>query len=146
MPFTSNHAIMEHFCTKLSGLDKATPVQCVLRDVLRQICHQSRIFDQCVSKDSPFFHEFFDALRLGRTSDDCCFSILECLVIFCREKNLYFQGQALSLEERSLLNHFEGSGIWEAPGGQTLVGQWYWEVLPRRHAVHGAEERPGHEV
>ena len=134
MTFTVNIQTMEFFYAKLSSLAKPAPVQCVVRDSLRHVCDHARDFDKIVSKDSPFFKEFFCVLAQGDASADTCFSLLECLIIFCREKALFLGATTLAAMEHGLLSHFENSGEWDDPALQTLMAQWYWKVLPQRHA------------
>lgn len=135
MAFTANAQMMEQFCAKLNALQQPSPTQEVLRDILCHVRHNTRSFDGNVSTDSPFFSEFFESLRSCDTCDDNCFSMLECVIIFCREKALRCYDEEVALMEHGILRYFEASGIWDDPGHETLVGQWYWSVLPQRYAA-----------
>lgn len=133
MAFTTNAQMMEQFCAKLNAMQHPSPTQTVLRDILVYVHKNTRSFDGNISTDSPFFQEFFEALRSCSTCEDNCFSMLECMIIFCREKALRFGAEQLSLMEHGILRHFEKSGMWEDPARETLVSQWYWTVLPKRY-------------
>lgn len=135
MAFTANAQIMDQFCVKLNALQQPTPTQEVLRDILCHVRNNAQSFDGSVSTDSPFFQEFFDELRSCNTCDDNCFSMLECLIVFCREKTLRSHDEDIPLLEHGILRHFEVSGMWDDPEQATLVGQWYWSVLPQRYAA-----------
>lgn len=127
--------MMEQFCASLGALPRLSPVQEILRDGLRHVQKHAVYFDNNVSKDSPFFSEFFHGLSTNDTCEDVCFGMLECVIIFCREKTLRMKVEEAPVLEFSILKHFENSGMWDDPARQTLVAQWYWLILPQRCAA-----------
>lgn len=132
MPFSSNHAELLRYHSALAALTNPSPVQSVVRDSLGHILQYLQVFDTHIDAESPFVKEFMQMSRAVDTSSDACFSALECLALFFREKFLRSK-QSPAAAEASLLHHFEESGKWDALDG-TLVSQWYWQLLPTRSA------------
>lgn len=138
MPFSTHIQTLRQYHAVLGEIPRPEPVQALVRDCVSHVLAHARSFDTYVSGDSPFLKEFLDAASCGDTSGDQCFSVLECLVIFFREKSLRSPDTSKHPLESSLLHHFESSGKWDANDG-TLVTSWYWSKLPQRHGqVHCA--------
>ena len=132
MPFSSNTQALRRFHTALADIPQPAPVQAVVRDCINHVLENARIFDAHVSGDSPFVKEFFATVKDLDTTCDGCFGVLECLVIFFREKTLRCPDVPCQPVEESLLQHFERSGHWDV-SDDTLVTNWYWSELPQRY-------------
>lgn len=136
MPFYPYHTDIARYHAMLSAVPNLAPVHCVVRDSLHHMLAHLPRFNAHIESNSPFVDEFVGTVRSMDTSEDACFALMECLVIFCREKRLRCNGSDSPVEE-SLLRHFEESGKWNMTDG-TLVSEWYWHVLPARCAASAA--------
>lgn len=132
MPFAKKFETLKQFHSRLQVLAHPTPLQATARDALTFLINNVNIFNRHVSHDTPFLREFFAIAENKDVSCESCFSLIECIVIFFREKALRIPHAAPAPEEEKLLRHFENSGEWEPVDG-TLVSWWYWAELPLRH-------------
>ncbi len=99
--------------------------------VLVYISDNAEEFAQEIWVESPFFDEFFECLQQKHINDDVCFALLECLIIFCREKQLRNSAHYEACAHvQALLQDFECSELW-AEEDNTLLHKWYWHELPR---------------
>ena len=131
MSFDHLHQDTEHFLERVCQVEGPSPEQCLVRDCLRGILANWEQYRQGISPDSPFLREFSTAVKMGDVSPETCFAVLECCILFLRERSLLYADAALSDEERSVLQYFERSGAWPLEAG-LLVSWWYWYELPRR--------------
>lgn len=131
MPFLKNFPMLARYHAMLESLPNPMPIQSVVRDSINHLLENIHTFNEHISHDSPFVHEFFTIIEREDASYDNCFSLLECLATFFREKVLRHKAEPAPMEN-SLLTHFERSGEWN-PTDDSLVSRWYWLELPQRH-------------
>ncbi len=133
MSFTTHTEQMKNFCATLKKLTQKTPTEQHLHDLLEYLCAHEALFEASVSANSPFYQEFFSKI-CGYTDDaDIYFDLLECLIVFCRERQLRDDAQnKLSEVEQQLLNFFEQSHHWHKED-RSLIHQWYWNTLPNMY-------------
>lgn len=113
----------------------ADPRQVLFCRSLRYLIEHAEEFDACVPEDNPFYQEFAALLAQGFGSEEDCFSLFECVVIFFRLRQC-FRGRAEpSPVERDVLGHFEQCGEWR-PEDTTLVCEWYWRRIPTLAGGH----------
>ena len=102
---------------------------------LRYLIGHAEEFDGCVPEDNIFYKEFVDLLSKGFSSEEECFSLFECMVIFFRLRQCAGNGE-VSPVERDVLRHFEECGEWRRED-ETLVCEWYWRLIPELAAARG---------
>ncbi len=125
---------MKIFCAKLKQLTQKTPTEHHLHNLLEYLCSHEALFEACVSAHSPFYKEFFSKICAHKSDAEMHFELLECLIVFCRERQLSMQTQEeLSVVERQLLDFFEQSHHWHEEE-HTLIHQWYWHTLPNMYS------------
>lgn len=105
------------------------PRQVLFCRSLRYLIDHAEEFDACVPEDNPFYREFTALLTTGFGSEEDCFSLFECVVIFFRLRQCAGGMDAPSPVERDVLRHFEQCGEW-LPEDATLVCEWYWRRIP----------------
>lgn len=105
------------------------PRQVLFCRSLRYLIEHAEEFDACVPDDNPFYREFAALLTTGFASEEDCFSLFECVVIFFRLRQCARGMAAPSPVERDVLRHFEQCGEWR-PEDATLVCEWYWRRIP----------------
>ncbi len=134
MSFTTHTKHMKNFCDTLKKLSQKSPTEQHLHDLLEYLCANEALFEASVSDSSPFYQEFFSKI-CGHTDDaDVYFDLLECLIVFCRERQLRHNAQEeLSAVEKQLLDFFEQSHHWHKED-RSLIQQWYWHTLPGMYA------------
>ncbi len=125
---------IEHFHQLLQKEDLINPVQIHVLDMLKHLQGSSGTFDLTACKQTPFYEEFLTTIQGQCIHEDTCFALLECLIIFCREKQLR-NGQKgdLPLPEQNILDFYEKSEHWSLSDG-TLLHTWYWYRLPEECA------------
>lgn len=126
MYFTLHKAQLERalaFCQNLRPADALQPLLCAGLHSLLQHCE---LYDGCIMRDNPFLQELGEIL--AHLDAENRFSLLECLIILLREKELRRSGR--TDEEGRVLRYFEQSGEW-APDDGTLISLWYWVRLPQ---------------
>ncbi len=97
--------------------------------VLLYIIENIEDYEDAFYVSSPFYAEFFECIQRGLDQENC-FAILECLIIFCRERQLLQKAQN---HEGALLAFYEQSDLW-SDDDNTLLHKWYWYELPRIYA------------
>lgn len=102
---------------------------------LRYLIEHAEDFDDCVPEDNIFYKEFAALLAKGFSTEEECFSLFECIVIFFRLRQCAGKGEA-SPVECDVLRHFEECGEWRRED-ETLVCEWYWRRIPAQAAVRG---------
>ena len=102
---------------------------------LRYLIEHAEEFDGCVPEDNIFYKEFAELLAKGFSTEEECFSLFECMVIFFRLRQCAGKGEA-SPVERDVLAHFEQCGEWRRDD-ETLVCEWYWRRIPELAAARG---------
>lgn len=140
MYLTEIQSDVARYLADLRLLACAGPEQGLVRDCLGELLPQWPEFARNISPDSPLLHEFCVTVKARNCTPDACFALLECCILFVREKALRHalacpgSPSPLSAVERSLLHHFERSGAWPEREG-LLVTHWYWHELPRRYTT-----------
>ncbi len=130
MSFAAHTIHVERFCNELKKLPTKTPIEQLLHETLEHICAHYEHFDTSINATSPFYAEFFQGICQEIPSDELYFELLECLVIFCRERQLQSKADdTLPAIEKALLDFFEKSHHWDIEE-HTKVHQWYWHELP----------------
>lgn len=102
---------------------------------LRYLIDHAEDFDACVPENNLFYKEFEALLNAGFSSEEDCFSLFECVVIFFRLRQCAGAGDE-SAVERDVLSHFEDCGEWQ-PDDETLVCDWYWRLIPALAVARG---------
>ena len=131
--FEQKKAVIERAGIQLQQL----PVEraCLGRLVLgglRCVYRQAGTFDACVTDDMPFAKHFFNELAsLPQDDGSHWISLLEDLALLFRVRQLAFPQIPESEDEAEVREFFESSGEWDSG---TLVGAWYWKILPARLA------------
>lgn len=101
---------------------------------LRYLIDHAEDFDDCVPEDNPFYKEFETLLGEGFSSEEDCFSLFECVVIFFRLLQCAGGGEGPVVAD--VLRHFEECGEW-LKEDETIVCDWYWRRIPAEAAVSG---------
>ncbi len=123
-------AITKYYETLIS-LQEHNNIQQQLILILQHLQKNFDSFSVIASKKSPFYSEFFNTIHGQCTHEDTCFALLECIIIFYREKQLTIgQHGKLAPAEQNLLNFYEKSDLWDDED-KTLINQWYWLELPK---------------
>ncbi len=134
MSFATHTAYVEKFCSQLGKLPRKTPTEQYLYDFLAHLCENKAHFENFVS-NSPFYEEFFQTISSEEPDDMNCFALLECLIVFCRERQLQKStGEILPDLEQKLLHFFENSAHWSTEE-HTRIHMWYWHTLPEKYAT-----------
>ncbi len=121
---------IEQFYQRLKDEKSNNLVQQHLLEILEHIHLSSESFDLSTCMQTPFYQEFSTIIQGQCTSADTCFALLECLIIFCREKQLRSSlSNNLPIPEQNLLNFYEKSELWNLDDA-TLLHIWYWHKLP----------------
>ncbi len=102
---------------------------------LRYLIDHAEDFDACVPENNLFYREFEALLKAGFSSEEDCFSLFECVVIFFRLRQCAGAGEE-SAVVRDVLRHFEDCGEWQ-PEDETLVCDWYWRLIPSLAVARG---------
>ncbi len=133
MSFITHKASMKDFCESLKNVEMPTGTQSRLREILEYLCDHCHHFEDSVSDSTPFYDEFFYELQEKFPHQEVCFALLECLIMFCRERQLKAKNaQHLPEPERKLLHYYEQSHHWNA-ADETLLHTWYWDSLPKMY-------------
>ncbi len=128
------HAIAQ-FSQRLKHVESKTLIQHYALEALEVIHKQPESFKIFACIDAPFYQEFSNTIIGHSTNVDTCFSLLECLIIFFREKQLSLsENQQLSKSEQKILNFYETSNLWDLDDG-TLMHLWYWHILPSKYRL-----------
>ncbi len=131
MSLEMHTATIKQFYQKLQKLTQHSHIQLQLLNILEHIQDNSNSFELSSCKQTPFYNEFINAITEQCIEDDNCFALLECLILFCREKQLRLtHGSDLPLAEQNILNFYEESDLWGIEDG-TLLHNWYWHLLPQ---------------
>ncbi len=130
MSFTEHTSHMETFCNELEKLSSKNVIEDHLYQILSHLCDKHSTLDACIS-NSPFYEEFFLTVRTEKPNDMNCFALLECLIIFCRERQLQ-NAENFSETESNLLQFYQNSAHWDMEQN-THIHQWYWHVLPNKY-------------
>ncbi len=136
MSFTAHVSQIQFLCQDLKAKGTLSPVEKYLCQMLEHIDINVLHFEESVSMETPFYDEFF--LCLQEPHEDNYFNLLECLIVFCRERQL----QGLSRQEKifiteceqELLTFYEQSRHWHITD-ETLLHHWYEVELPKKYAV-----------
>ncbi len=133
MSFLTHKASMKDYCKALKGLEAPTHTQARLCEILEHLYEHCHHFEKSVSTSTPFYDEFFHQLQGQATHQEECFALLECMIMFCRERQLQMKDvELLPDPERHLLSFYEQSHHWHKED-ETLLHFWYWENLPQRY-------------
>ncbi len=135
MSFVAHKANMKYFCNTLKSIEAPTHTQarlCELLEYLHIHCHH---FETSVSSDTPFYDEFFQQIREPHAHQEVCFALLECLIVFCRERQLQTKHNDLPELERNLLDFYEHSHHWHADE-ESIMQKCYWHDLPNKYKLH----------
>ncbi len=135
MSFNTHESHMITFCHKLKQVAKLNTQEQHLHDLLEYICANKDLFESSISNASPFYTEFFANICAEEISEGTAFALLECLIIFCRERQLQ-QGDSakISALEAEILRFYEQSHHWHVDDN-TLMHQWYWHTLPLKYGT-----------
>ncbi len=130
MSFFAHTSHVERLCKQLETLPHKNPTEQKLHEILEYICNNHTYFENSISTTSPFYEEFFRHICEEKLDEESYFALLECLIVFCRERQLQNAHTEHEHEiERQLLNFFEHSAHWHVED-TTLIHQWYWHTLP----------------
>ncbi len=130
MYFDQHIPAIEQFYLRLRSQDQNCLIQQHLIEILEHIYNNSTSFHIPSSMQTQFYQEFSTIIQGQSISYDTCFALIECLIIFCREKQLRTNSlDSLPLPEQKLLKFYEKSDLWSLDDG-TLLHMWYWHTLP----------------
>ncbi len=131
MPLRKHIPAIKSFYVRLQGEQSDNLVQQHVLEILEHIHLESSSFDISHCTNTPFYQEFANIINEQCTSADSCFALLECLIIFCREKQLRHNGPKsdLPITEQKILSFYEKSELWNLEDG-TLLHMLYWHTLP----------------
>ncbi len=132
MSFSAHTSQMKKICAHLHPLMQANTTEHHVHALLEYICANEALFEASISKNSPFYAEFFTHICADSVHPELCFELLECLIIFCRERQLCTHTQNISAAEKELLDFYEQSQHWKE-SEHTLVYEWYWRTLPGQY-------------
>ncbi len=131
MLFETHIPIIEQYHQLLESSKPSSLVQIYVLSILEQIKDNPNSFNLAICKDTPFFSEFLATIQRASVHEEDCFALLECLIIFCREKQLRLGSKDdMPLVERNILTFYEESELWHINDG-TLLNEWYWHHLPK---------------
>ncbi len=132
MSFTAHKAKIIKFFENLNALAQKSPTEEHICALLEYLCANEALFDSVISANSPFYTEFFQHICADSVDPEQCFALLECLIVFCRERQLCKSAHEISAVEQNLLNFFEQSHHWHVTE-HTLIHEWYWHTLPEKY-------------
>ncbi len=136
MSFSTHITHIKNLCQVLKAKNRLSPVESYLCQMLEHIDIYNLHFEQSVSAESPFYAEFFKTLQTAQ--DDNYFDLLECLIVFCRERQLQSQIKKEIIQfsefEESLLTFYEQSHHWHTED-ETLLHHWYVVELPKKYGL-----------
>lgn len=99
------------------GIQAATYIRDCFMANLRDLAH--------IAELDGSYH---NAGRVG-SLNDLCFAMVEEIAVLVRERYLREGCKGLSPNEKSLMDYFEGSGMWFM-GDSTMVSDYYYVKLP----------------
>ncbi len=133
MSFTKNSHQIYLLYQNLKTLQQTSAIILHLCNTLFYVHKNCHEFEIDISVDSPFYEEFFRCLQ--STDPDNCFHLLECLIVFCRERQLQKSKEGkISDYELNLLNFYEHSFHWHE-NDESLLHQWYSTLLPNKYLL-----------
>lgn len=99
---------------------------------LQLLSSRSAEFDAVVSSDFPFKKHFFGLLTsLQKGEDGILFAVFEDLALFARVRSLKLGAEAITQEEKEILEYFETSGEWGRDTTDQITTS-YWHDLPKQ--------------
>ena len=135
MPLSHHRKSLEKLYAARIAHASTDPRQVLFCRSLRYLIDHAEEFDACVPEDNLFYREFEALLKAGFSSEEDCFSLFECVVIFFRLRQCAGAGDE-SAVVRDVLTHFEDCGEWQ-PEDETLVCDWYWRLIPALAVARG---------
>lgn len=135
MPLSQHRKSLEKLYAARIAHASADDRQVLFCRSLRYLIDHAEEFDACVPEDNLFYREFEALLKAGFNSEEDCFSLFECVVIFFRLRQCAGAGDE-SAVVRDVLTHFEDCGEWQ-PEDETLVCDWYWRLIPALAVARG---------
>ncbi len=131
---THNTIYLKNFSTQLQVNTTNNPIEKHTLAMLELIQNNPAFFEQNINKNSPFYHEFCKTIQGDLVNFETCFALFECLIIFCRERQLRLNQQnSQDKTELNILKFYEESEHWHPEDG-TLLNTWYWHILPKECA------------
>ncbi len=134
MSFSTHVSHIKNLCQELKGRGELSPVEQYLCQMLEHVDVHMLDFENSISVETPFYAEFFLGLQVPHS--DNYFNMLECLVVFCRERQLQSHARQEIMHfakvEQELLTFYEQSRHWHV-SDETLLHHWYEVELPRKY-------------
>ncbi len=134
MSFATHNAKVKYYCDALKDVESPTNVQKLLYDILEYLQNNCHHFEKSVSKSTPFYGEFFKHIKDAHVHHEACFALLECLIIFCRERQLQGLHTQLPELEQQLLHFYEQSHHWHCDE-ESIIQVYYWQTLPEQYKM-----------